>query len=520
MKAVISLLCIISIATGLLWLKTPGFLFLLDYITGPTSTPIRIDATGLISGIPFQILAHTLSYILSAETIPKILIIFAIALAGISTAQLCKRISQSDTIAFSCGIFAMLNPFVFNRIFMGHIYLLFGYALIPILLILILRYIESPSTTRALGIGAMTTVIILTSIHYIILLPFILFFFYMQYRQNNSPLITWQHISTLLILPICTCILLLLTALHTPSWTGNTLQKINSSVFSLQPYCSTSVLWDTLTLSANWRSPTINTYPCNITPLIGIASGILILTAVAGVSSYWIAILYIASIALALGISHITTWNPMRDSGKFLAVTVLAQVLLIATAYTNIQTKFHKNIFLLAVLCSSIIIAIATLIAVHTSIIPREYPTSWYEWNEIFAKEQPKPRVLFLPWHQYMAFDFTNHLAVANPAPVFFSNADIISGDNIEISRNNITVLSVSQNPTSQAIEHMLTTNTTNDFMTELQTIVSEQHIAYIVIAKSNENEIALRNNLNNAPFLTQRSLDETLSVWEVKTYE
>lgn len=516
MKLISILLALIAIALGWTWLTTPGFLFLLDYVTGPTVAPIHVDATGLLSGIPVQIFAQTLSYILPPESISKILITLAVLLSGLSTAHVCKRISQSSIIALSCGMFAMLNPFVFNRIFMGNIYLVFGYALIPILLLLVLRYIESPSITRALWLGVISTIIILTSIHYIILLPLVFFCFYMQYRKKDSDILHWQHVGAMLLLPICTCMLLLFTALHTPSWTGHTLQNINSSVFSLRPYCSTSVLWDTLTLSASWRSPTINTYPCNINPLVGIASGILFIAALAGVSSYWIAILYIISIALALGVSHISGWNPMRDSGKFLAVTALAQVLLIATASTNMNTKFRKKVFSIIILICSLTIAMATLIALHVSIVPREYPATWYKWNALFATQQTKPRVLFLPWHQYMAFDFTNHLTIANPAPIFFTNAEIISGDNIEISRNNITIQSVSQRPESHAIEHMLATNTTNNFIAELQTIVSTQHISYIMLAKSNEDEAALRDRLNHTSFLTQRSLDETLSVWEV----
>jgi hypothetical protein len=509
----IALLATTSVAV---WLKTPGFLFLLDYVTGPIPPPIRLDATGAISGISVQLLSYMLASIFPPEAVTKLLILIALLIAGISTAHLCKQTSRSKIVAFSCGVFIMLNPFVFNRIFMGHIYLLFGYALMPLLLLMILRYLQLPSRTRAAWVGALSLLIMLTSIHHIILLPLAALFFVLQYRTQFPKKVTASEITIMLAPPIIAFIAILLIALGTSEWTGRTLQQVSPSLFALQPYCTQSTIWDTVTLSANWRTPTITTFPCMMTPLVGIASGALLMASVIGISSGWIGILYVASILLALGVSFIPGWNPMRDSGKFLETAIFAQALLLASAAFTIRKQWLSKIFSYVLLVCVLIIAGSTVQALKRSIAPAPYPALWYEWNTTFAEEVEKPRVLVLPWHQYMAFDFTNQLSVANPAPIFFTNADIISGDNIEIARNDIAVPSISQNPLSKEIESILSTKDPSDFHSRLENLVLREGISYILMTHSDEHEAWLREQLSSAPFVTEQHSDATLRAWKV----
>ncbi|OGY31146.1 MAG: hypothetical protein A3C02_04150 [Candidatus Andersenbacteria bacterium RIFCSPHIGHO2_02_FULL_45_11] len=515
MKWVNGLLGLLAFAAVGTWLTAPGFIFLLDYVTGPTAAPIHSDATGLISGIPVQVLVQMLALFVPSAAITKILILFALLLTGISSAHLAYKISHSQIIALACGMLFMLNPFVCNRIFMGHIYLLFGYALMPLLLMLILRYIAMPSQKKAIAVGATIALIILTSIHYIALLPIIILAFVLQYRKNISTKISVSHIAIAILPAVAVCASILISAWHTPTWTGHTLQDVPASLFSLRPYCTSSLPWDTLTLSANWRTPTLTTYPCMITPLVGIASGLLVLVTVAGMSSRYLALLYAGSIMLALTVSSIPIWNPMRDSGKFLGVAALAQILLIANAHAALRRNIVKKILGCIVIISTTIISTATIIALHKSIAPAQYPTSWYKWNTIFATEQIKPKVLFLPWHQYVSFDFTNRIAVANPAPLFFTNAEIISGDNIEIMRNGIVVDTISQNPRSKEIEKILATQDTKDFTLRLQSLVQNEKITHIMLANPVQ-ETALQQRLSGVNILDPQPPTPDLSVWKV----
>jgi len=58
---------------------------------------------------------------------------------------------------------------------------------------------------------------------------------------------------------------------------------------------------------------------------------------------------------------------------------------------------------------------------------PRDYPADWYALNSYFREHHAK-KVLFLPWHMYMRFDFAGRV-IANPADKFFDPVVITSGD-------------------------------------------------------------------------------------------
>lgn len=250
-------------------------------------------------------------------------------------------------------------------------------------------------------------------------------------------------------------------------------------------------------------------------PFMGIASGILLVAAAFGAASYWIALLYIVSIALAMGVAFIPTWNPMRDSGKFLANAALAQILLIAGAYSVLRQKIVKKIFASVIFACAIIVAIATIAALQKSIVPAQYPSAWYQWNALFAQEQKKPTVLFLPWHQYMAFTFTNYLSVANPAPLFFTNAQIISGDNIEIMRDGVSVESVSTNPQSRAIEAMLARTDDSNFESDLTNLMQHEKITHIMLSEPEKNRMLVQR-LSHVHTISLKSKNKDLMVWEV----
>lgn len=515
MKWVDGLLGLLALAAVGTWLTSSGYIFLLDYVTGPTIAPIHSDATGLVSGIPIQALVQLLALVVPAAAITKTLILLTLLIAGISAARLTNRIAQSPGITLACGLFFMLNPFVFNRIFMGHIYLLFGYALLPCFVLALLRYIQAPSKTYALWISGIATLIILISIHFIILLPLATLLFIAQFRKHISGHLSIQHGAIMLVPPFIACAIIGISAWHSPEWTGHVLPRVPASFFALRPYCSNSLLWDTLTLSANWRTATLTTYPCLITPLVGVAGGILLVVATAGASSFWIAILYILSIGLAVSASYIPGWNPMRDSGKFLGVAVLAQILLIASASVIVQRIMLKKILVWIALICAAIISIATIIALQKSIIPAEYPASWYEWNTVFAQQNKKPIALFLPWHQYMPLDFTANISVSNPAPIFFSNADIISGDNIEIMRDGISIKSISENPRSRAIETMLSSKNDSEFESHFTTLTRQENITHIILAEPAKHT-ELLHQLSRVQSIVLQSTSDDLAVWEV----
>lgn len=115
-------------------------------------------------------------------------------------------------------------------------------------------------------------------------------------------------------------------------------------------------------------------------------------------------------------------------------------------------------------------------------IYPLIYPASWYEWNEAMTIAPRPARALFLPWHKYLPFAFTADRTVANPAPDFFTNSEIISGDNSEVggSRGRPFIYSESKQPQSARLEDILTDALTR---VDLANRLAEEKIEYVILA-------------------------------------
>jgi hypothetical protein len=116
-----------------------GRLFLLDWSIGPTTPIISINTLGLYGGLTSGVVGSMLTGILnwalgSVSTWLLYLLFFPTAFLGIS-----RLAGGSLTSRISAGVLYTINPFVFNRLFVGHIDLLIGYALLPFAVLSALR---------------------------------------------------------------------------------------------------------------------------------------------------------------------------------------------------------------------------------------------------------------------------------------------------------------------------------------------------------------------------------------------
>src|SRR5580698_5202320 len=129
-----------------------GRLFLLDWSVGPTTPIVSINTLGLFGGLTSGVVGSLLTGLLnwalgSVSTWLLFLLFFPTAFLGIS-----KLAGGSLTSRISAGVLYTLNPFVFNRLFVGHIDLLIGYALLPFAVLSALR-LEGPLWRYALRVS-------------------------------------------------------------------------------------------------------------------------------------------------------------------------------------------------------------------------------------------------------------------------------------------------------------------------------------------------------------------------------
>ena len=117
--------------------------YLLDWAFGPHVPVISPNVIGLNGGLVTGVVGYQAVAILNAvlggaATWIPILAFFPIAMVG--AARLAGR-SQWSRIA--AGVIYAVNPFVYNRIYVGHLLLLLGYALLPYAVIAALRPVAS-----------------------------------------------------------------------------------------------------------------------------------------------------------------------------------------------------------------------------------------------------------------------------------------------------------------------------------------------------------------------------------------
>ncbi len=501
---------VIALLVVLPWLFQPGYLFLLDWQGTPTLPVPHLDQTGGISGMPIQLFLHIVALMTGSAPAQTIVIFLMLATSGYATMLLVKNILPKQThalIPYTAGIFAMLNPFVYNRIHMGHIYLLFGYALTPLAILLVLRFLKKPSIRTGLIASFFSGLIIAISIHHIILLPLIIALF--VWHERNTKKITLSQYSSLTIPFMCIAAVIIIVAVFN---TDSPLQKINSDdmlVFRPVTQCSRDVQLDVLLLAAQWRNRTATQAPCTV-PTVFTAGIVLLCIIVIGALKN--KRLLIGTILFTL-LACIPMIPAMRDSAKFLSGLALIESVLLAYGVAHIsQTKKSISIATFIIVC---IMGFPFAWGLHETVSAKEYPASWYGFENQLATMHEKPTVLFLPWHLYMPFDFTNKATISNPARNFFSHASIIQGDNLEIHQGSHSIPTQSSRSISNEVELTLKTLHTPAFPDALRQLIQNNHIQYIALAHGSPEETMYKAVLYPLPYLHIVSDTPGLTVWQ-----
>ena len=118
--------------------------FLLDWSIGPhaaVATPVVLGLNGgLTSGVVPSVVMTLLNHLLGGvATWLPIMLFFPIATVGAG-----RLAGRSRWSRLAAGTLYAVNPFVFNRVFVGHLTLLMGYALLPFAVKAATRSLSSP----------------------------------------------------------------------------------------------------------------------------------------------------------------------------------------------------------------------------------------------------------------------------------------------------------------------------------------------------------------------------------------
>lgn len=479
------------------WFREPGFLFLLDFVWTPRLLPVRaLLESGLTTSVPYAALFQAFAAVWPNDLVQKIALALPFFFSGLAAFHLSRFLTRDvheplrTTLSYSAGIWYAVNAFVITRVFLGHLYLLHAYALTPWALLAFLTFLERPTVRRGLAAGLVAAATMLTNAHHLVLIPLLLLCY-------GAVLGRHAHVSrralAAVLLPFVLLALASLSILARNAGDLSIPDSLGPWARALQAPYTGNLLLDTLFLTGTAKTDIPFLLPYESLDGFGVASALLLGAMALGVVRFWTdpahgplvratAVMAVISAFLTVGVAHPLTepisavlyrsfppWLLLRDSAKFLALVALAETVLLvygvralaASALISAPTRLGaagRAALSLVLAGLTIYLASPAFGSFQGQIAPAQYPQSWTAWNTRLAAEIGRPRMLFLPWHQYLPFSFTEDRTVANPAPDFFTNAEVIAGDNSEVggTHGRPFISSESRRPVSKRLEEIL----------------------------------------------------------------
>ena len=437
---------LLGLVLGLLvvapWIGS-GYLLLLDWVSGPEQalTPGVYGLSGsALDAMPFRIGTQVLRVIVGPAATAWLLILafFPIAAAGAAAAA-----GGGRWRAWPAALLMVCNPFVIDRIRAGHVAVLLGMAVLPWLFAAALhaRRLDKPFAVRpalwyALAISISPH---MAWIGGVLLVAVALL-----------PRVTWTDVVRTVQVVVTAALVygyaLVLYATGT--------RTLNVTRADLDAY-ATDVgpggwLTTVLSLRGFWRS-----FDASVVSGPGLLLGALLLAGVLlvvvlGLRAGWgaetdrsapLAALAVVGLLLGAGVSGplaggyrlafdvLPLFEAMREQQKWLALVVLAYAVGFGCGVEWLARRPRRAVAAVAG-ALPLLLAPGLVWGLGGSVRTSEYPDGWVQASDVMGPGQGT--VLFLPWHAYQPFGFTDGRTVATPAAAFFARPALVS-DAVEL---------------------------------------------------------------------------------------
>jgi hypothetical protein len=523
--------------TVLLPLLLPGFILTLDMVFTPTiAFPSEITNT-----YPLQLLLWLLHFALPADVIQKIILFTILLLSGVGMHSLLQSLNMKEKVGpdmwrlalYFGGIFYMINPFTYSRFMVGQWLFLLGYAMVPFFVKALLKFFASPSHKTTVPLVAWSLAIITVSVHHIAILALIAFLvplfasIFRYWRKGHvKRYLAWSG-ATLGALAVL-CSYWLVPALLGNGAIGSVIASRSSadfSAFATGGGGALGAVGEVIRLQGFWaESRQLYTLPQDMIPAWGVLFLIAWVIVIVGASKAWKAsrlLVALAATSILLGIvlaatplvawvSHIVPFaSGYREPDKFANLIAFGYAMLgtLGVAFTAkwATKRFNEmsgQVVIIICLLLPLAITPAMLWGFGGQLSPKQYPAGWYAMNQKLNGLPGAKRVLFLPWHQYMAFDFSGRI-IATPAEKFFT-VPVVASDNPEFGDVTPTIPNKEKSGITAALKHPET----------LTHSLSERKINYILLAKDDDADSY--TYLDKQPGVRLLAENDNLKLYEV----
>jgi hypothetical protein len=444
----------------------------------------------------------------AAATWLPLLLFFPLAAFSMS-----RLIKASLLTRLAAATLYLVNPFVFQRIFVGQIAVLLGYALLPLAVASMVKAVDER------GIQRLRPVLwwaLLTGIdpHFAWIGGVVLAGVVISHRRRLTTL-AWAGVVGLAFLATLAYVFLPHFATRLPVTVG--LRSL--AAFRTTGSRRLGLLANVAGLYGFWRLGPGPVLPKNLFsgwPLLMLA--ILVVVVVGAVSAFSpsspevprgsteqntdkvflakvVVVVGVLGFFLALGSQgptgplfswayyHVPFFAVMREPEKFSSLLALsyavcfgwgAERLMSKAAYYQDRLSFGQLATVALALGLPLAYTPTIFDGLAGQISSSTLPTSWHRADRLMGTGQGK--LLFLPWHLYMAFPFTDARVVANPAPSSFRRS-VIAGDDVQLPN----VFSDATDPRSAYLVQLFS----RDGGARFDTDVARLGVKYIALAKT-----------------------------------
>jgi NADH:ubiquinone oxidoreductase subunit 6 (subunit J) len=453
---------------------------------------------------------------------------------------------ESNWPRYFAGIFYMINPYTYERWMAGQYLVLAGYALLPFLVKSLIDFYVSPTKNKSIKLAIWYTAIVLLSIHIFVMAILVgVVMLVTNSRRKKKGVDYARHlrrsigtiISGFLIINFY-WLIKVLDGSSSINQTVNNIGPHDLAAFATASNPHTGLFFNVISMYGFWLERYKRYAMPNHILAIWIIGFLLIATLIVVGAKTLIkdrsqvglalAICAVIGLIMSLGpnaavtgdlvrwiILHVPLMKGFREPEKFSALLVLAYVYFAAygldTLIKRLPAKAEARRELLrdGALILPVLYVSTMPFGFANQLKPVQYPAAWYAYENQLLAHPITGKILFLPWHEYMSYDFTPRI-IANPAPDFFYNAPVISGTNAQFGGLN----DPDPTPTSLFIENQVLSSTNQ---TDLGKKLAVLHIHYVLLA--NGYDVNKYGWLNHQKDLKLISREPGLAVYKNEAY-
>lgn len=419
-----------------------GWLLVLDWVQGPRS---HLGGAYWGKGVPpgpVPAAVVGLGHLLGGQAVSWLVVAAIFPLAAAGAARLTPAGAAGRLAA---GVLYAVNPFVFDRVGAGQVYVLLGYALLPFAVASLLRS-ESRRGVGRLAAGAWWAALVAASVHYAFIAGVVVVAVVVW---RHRPRTLWWAAQTLAVTAVLDAWLAVPTLVGVSPGVAVGATDLAAFRTSSDPVWGLYV--NVAGLYGFWRRVLVE--PKAFLPAWPALAAALLAVAAIGLVAAWragqrelVGVLVLSAVAgylLALGAQGPTggvfrllyddfpAFRVMREPEKFLALLALAEAAGFGLGAEELARRLARAPAKWACLAVAAALPLAytpTIFAgLDGQIAPSRYPPAWAAANRLMGAGRGS--ILFLPWQQYLAFGFTHGAVIADPAPGYFERPVLASDD-------------------------------------------------------------------------------------------